>query len=392
MSKESTIYELNTKDAVIKIGGSMPDKFVPNINASKWGDECWLNINHPDSVTSESEEFIADKVSLKIGNNTHRCYALENGDLEYEIEYESRPAYDIETFDLSFPDGLIFAKQLTLEEEWERDNVGQTLEDYLAVMNRPDNVINSYAVYWKEVNNQYKTGKFCHIYRAELIDANGNRSWCDMDINPSTKKMRVIMDGAWLDNAVYPVILDPVLGYDTYGGSSGGFNAFYFAWVYETDAIGGNIQSWHCSVAGISGTPGVKLAITDVDQATGSASLKDVIEQIELTPTAPNSTIAADAVLQNPLSPSTRYAVMWITDSSSTAPRFDGDLPPITRTFKSFGVDSYSTAFIDPLPGGFTTGINVARYSTWIVYEAAAAGNINRKLGRGFARGLGRGL
>ena len=33
-------------DALVKTGGESLTKFVPNINASKWGDECWLNINN----------------------------------------------------------------------------------------------------------------------------------------------------------------------------------------------------------------------------------------------------------------------------------------------------------------------------------------------------------
>ena len=374
ISKEPTIYELNTKDAVVQIGGSMPDKFVPNINASKWDDECWLNINHPDSVTSETEEFVADKVSLKVGNNTHRCYALENGDLEYEIEYESRPAYDVETFDLSFPDGLVFDKQLTLQEDWGADGLGQSLEEYLTDRHRPANVINSYAIYWQKKNNQYMSGKFCHIYRAELIDANGQRSWCDMDIDPVTKKMKVIMDGEWLDNAAYPVILDPVLGYDNYGTSQNGFNTFYFGWVYETDATGGNIQSWHCAIGDISGSPGIKLAVTDVDQISESASSKDVIEQIEFTPTVADTTLNLDAVAKNLLSPSTKYAIMWIMDSGSTHLRYDTGQPALSRTFKSLGSDGYAAAFIDPLPAGFTTGDNNFRYSTWINYGTDGVG------------------
>lgn len=369
VAKEPTIYELNSKDAVVKIGGSMLDKFVPNINASKWDDECWLNINHPDSVTSESEEFTADKVSLKVGNNTHRCYALENGDLEYEVEYESRPAYDVETFDLSFPDGLIFAKQLSIEKDWERDNEGVTLEYYLATRSRPENTINSYAVYWNKQNNQYKTGKFCHIYRAELIDANGDRCWCDMDIDPITKKMKVIMEGSWLDAAVYPVILDPVLGYDTYGSSVYGDDRFYYAWVYETDAIGGNIRSWHCSIGSISGDPGIKLAIVDVDQITNSCSLKDVIEQIEIIPVILNTTINVEAVSKNLLSPSTKYGVAWITDGGITQMRHDSGLPSTPRNYLNLGSGSYPAAFSDPFPDGFTTGDVTSRRSTWIEYE-----------------------
>jgi hypothetical protein len=378
IKKAPTIYELNSQDTFVKIGGAMPDKFVPNINASKWNDECWLNINHPDSVIDEIEEFILDKVSLRIGNNTHRCYALENGDLEYEIEYASRPDYDVEIFDLTFPDGLNFTKQLPLEYEWARDNMGLSLSEYLTRVNRPDNIINSYAVYWEKQDNQYKTGKFCHIYRAELIDADGDRSWCDMNIDPITKKMQIIMDGIWLDSANYPVILDPVLGYDTYGASSFGTNFSYTGRVYQTDAIGGNIQSFHCSVATISGTPGVKLAIANVDQGTGDPSSKSIVEQIELIPISANSTINIDAISKNLLSPSTLYSVLWISDSTSTDIRFDTGLPAIISNSRASGGD-YAGAFPDPLPTGFGVGSVTSRYSTWVVYELSAGVQILRR-------------
>ncbi len=151
----------------VEIGGTT-EKFVPNINASKWNAECWLNINHPDVVSAEIERVIGDKIELTVGENTHRYYET-NGRLEYEIELLMKPRSNVITLDLSFPDGLSFHEQTEANKD--------SPEDY-----RPDNVINSYAVYWKKRDHKvggqnYKTGKFCHICRSNIIAAEDEWTW-----------------------------------------------------------------------------------------------------------------------------------------------------------------------------------------------------------------------
>ena len=144
-SVTNTEYKIElTKDDVpcaIKIG-STTEKFVPNINASKWNGECWLNINHPDVVGLETETIKDDKIELIVGDNTHRYYVDKNGHLEYEIVLAKKPLTNTIELALDFPKGLSFFYQSALTQE-EIDN------GYL----RPDNVIGSYAVYWNKKNN-----------------------------------------------------------------------------------------------------------------------------------------------------------------------------------------------------------------------------------------------
>ena len=210
-----TEYDIElTKEDVpcqVKIGGKT-EKFVPNINMQKWGDECWLNINHPDVVGLETESVKDDKIELVIGDNTHRYYEKE-GKLEYEIELKKKPSSNTITLDLNFPDGLNFYHQPEL-----------TQQEIDAGDIRPDNVINSYAVYWKKKNHilgqqNYKTGKFCHIYRPEIIDSIGNKIWAELKYQ--NKQLIITIPQDWLDNAIYPIVIDPTFGTESQGGSSG---------------------------------------------------------------------------------------------------------------------------------------------------------------------------
>jgi len=90
---------------------------------------------------------------------------------------------------------------------------------------RPENVVGSYAVYHKTKkhnfgNKNYGTGKFCHIYRPKAYDSNGNSVWCDLNIDVGTNIMTVTVPQDFLDNAAYPVRIDPEFGHKAYGASS----------------------------------------------------------------------------------------------------------------------------------------------------------------------------
>jgi len=84
---------------------------------------------------------------------------------------------------------------------------------------RPENVVGSYAIYHAyKMNNEYKTGKAFHIYRPKIIDAEGNEAWCNLNITNRLLKIEISKD--FLDNAVYPVTIDPTFGYETAGATS----------------------------------------------------------------------------------------------------------------------------------------------------------------------------
>ncbi len=266
---DKTEYDaiVNTADVRtdITIGGET-EKFVPNINASKWDDECWLNINHPDVVNSETETFVDDKIEIEIGNNIHRYYVKPNGRLEYEIVLKAKPVSNKIELDLDFPDGLSFIFQGTSADEYVKDSMGfNTFEEFESGITRPDNTVNSYIMMWKKSNNQYKTGIFGCIYRLKATDTNKNELWLNQDI--TGKKWTIEIDQAWLNNATYPVTIGPDLGNSTQGIISAVNGGDSWTASHDTsDGTGGNTIQMHVYCKNESGsTDNFKVAIYDDD-------------------------------------------------------------------------------------------------------------------------------
>jgi hypothetical protein len=249
------IGSINKKDVETKLViGSRTGKFVPNINASKWDDECWLNINFPQVVTNEKAKIDKDVISQTIGDFTHKYYLKPDESLEYEIILDKKPPINSFGLKIDFPDGLMFCYQPPL-----------TPEEIAMGFSRPDNVVGSYAVYWKQKDNQYKTGKFCHIYRPQLTDADGKQIWADISIDPTAKTLTITADNNWLETAKYPVTIDPNIGYSTKGGSAMSTYGYCLASYYNlTDANGGTTSKIHVYAFTSSGTHNVKLTMYDV--------------------------------------------------------------------------------------------------------------------------------
>ena len=198
-------YLLTDKDARVSAGKIGDREF--SFQAEKWDGEVSLSISPRGLTSNKKLSKKSEKIECSEGEETHRVYKI--GDLvEYGIEYTKNPEKDV-VLDIDFPEGLEFLKQYELTEEEKK-----------AGFERPENVIDSYAVYWKKKNNKYKTGKFCHIYRPKLIDARGVEVWCNQEIDAQAKTLTIDLDQDWLKKAAYPVILDPTFGYTTQGSSS----------------------------------------------------------------------------------------------------------------------------------------------------------------------------
>jgi len=221
-----------SNDSKIKIGSQA--KFIPKFELSKWTDKAYLRFDYPVTVNLERESLADGRVAITAGGLTHRYYKKvilidpnipqsEREQFEYEIEIPEKPPANRLTLNLEFPDGLDFWYQDTLENEYlrgDRTVKDQTLKQYLSVNHRPHKVVGSYAVYWNKRHRQYKTGKFCHIYRPELVDADGKRVWCEQHIDVNAKTWQITMPQKFLDSCRYPVILGPTIGDESEGASS----------------------------------------------------------------------------------------------------------------------------------------------------------------------------
>jgi YD repeat-containing protein len=114
---------------------------------------------------------------------------------------------------------------------------------------RPEHVVGSYAVYATEPS-EGSTGKVGHIYRPHIYDSVGNETWGTLtledakgEVNGDAKRnsagnekgnngvnrtLTVTVPPAFLENAVYPITIDPTIGYTTVGASQANM----------TDAVG----------------------------------------------------------------------------------------------------------------------------------------------------------
>ncbi|MFA5424833.1 MAG: hypothetical protein WC374_13345 [Phycisphaerae bacterium] len=217
-AKNTTTFaacDLGDVKPVVTIGGTDAAKFVPNINSAFHGDEFFINLNRSGAtVTAETAALSADKISQTIGDETDEYYIDEKtGRLKWDTIFEKCPASMDVIFNLQFSKGVEFLYQAEPSEEEKASGVDM-----------PDEIIGSYAVYCNKVNNQYKTGKLCHIPRPFVIDAKGRREWCVLKINGNT--LTIVLPEKLMLEAAYPVRLDPSIGFNSVGGTQQSFNSF----------------------------------------------------------------------------------------------------------------------------------------------------------------------
>ena len=186
---EETVFGGGDK-AIVK---TVTDK---KLKISKWNDEVSFDIEYD-------------------GKHDVHMYDTENG-VEYDVLLPEKPKKNVFVYSYNKKDVVLYYQPALTQEE---------IDDGAF---RPDNVVGSYAVYHATKKDHiigqtnYMTGKVAHIYRPEAIDANGDRVWCDMVADGG--KIRVTVPQDFLDNAVYPVVLDPLIGSDSIGGSWGSWS------------------------------------------------------------------------------------------------------------------------------------------------------------------------
>jgi len=164
----------------------------------------------------EAEMIRTDKERSR--SELHRWYDKGDEGFEWEIEWDSFASVPISgkvEYSARFPTSL----------SWHRQELTQ--QDIDEGCSCPENVQGSYAIYHNKSGNicdmngdsivNYETGKWGHVYRPELIAANGERAWCHLWYDPERLVMGVTLPMEWMREAVYPVILDPTFGYTSAG-------------------------------------------------------------------------------------------------------------------------------------------------------------------------------
>ena len=232
------------------------------LTISKWDDEVFFKISTFDTPILHKVE--DSKEILEYQSYTARVYEIAEG-MEYEIIFESRPLSTVIKFKLE-SEGLNFYYQPPLSDEtfpkgWfvnETHAIDEkgTLRNY-----RPINIVGSYAVYHAtKKNNQYGNGKVGSIDRPLVYDANGSEIYGEMKIEGST--LSIIIPEIWLDNAVYPVTVDPTFGYTTVGGSTWNVLIPNYLYLSNSSLLENNVNITQLSIYGYSDAPGSKSNVT----------------------------------------------------------------------------------------------------------------------------------
>lgn len=346
------VYNSNKGEALVSVGDRLQihGKFIPELYSSKWDNEVYLSfILRNVNITNEVETFSNNTVSIKAQGITHRFYELNTTEYEYELILDEAPSANRLVFTLDFPNGLDFFYQDVL-----------TSDEISKGYNRPERVIGSYAVYWNKKNKKYKTGKFCHIYRPELIDAVGTRRWANIDINGKTATITGDFSGL-----VFPVIVDPTIGYSTAGASSYNSNRL-FAGYGTTDSSGGNVDSYHCAIASVPNPTGIRFGVC-LGDTNGNPSGQNLIEQV-LGVNSQSDDVAVDSVSASTLLGNTVYSILAMPNDGFAAMKFDS-VPGEHAYYNDTDVN-----ISNPIPSVIPTMNDAAgyRYSIWLDYTSGS--------------------
>ena len=223
----SAVEKENPKDDIRVIVGDDKDSstFHPQLKISRWSNEVnfsarLLHSSIPGNVSYSDD---GEKITWikKQGQNEWKAIFyhrddLDEGGYEFEIHLPQKPPVNSLTFSINTKELDYFYQPALTQQE-----IDEGAE-------RPENVVGSYAVYHKTKGGmndsrgyEYKCGKAFHIYRPHCVDSLGNETWGSLNVDEQAGTLTISVDQTWLDNAVYPVIVDPTFGYTVLGATAG---------------------------------------------------------------------------------------------------------------------------------------------------------------------------
>lgn len=228
---DSKVPRTGEADADIVIGGSDPGKFESIIEMSKWG-KYSLSIRDLDMPKTDVKSFTGDRVIIERGGIRDIYYPIDGKHLEHERVFASEPLSLKLQFELLHSSGMTFTRQ--------------NIEDFIPGSTYELNVPGSYCIDIDRSNNEFRAGKWGHLFVPELVDSIGRKIFVK-DFRIENGMMKFELPRTWMRNAVYPVILDPTIGY-TGEGALEYNNADYFGVCRlntTTDGSGGDISTFH---------------------------------------------------------------------------------------------------------------------------------------------------
>jgi hypothetical protein len=246
---ELDAYKHEPKDEISVTIGNKPDpellgadvkNFEPSITLSRWNEVSFKVIPDISAVALKDRTltFSKDKILFDTPKVSYEMYDVvpnaENpeGAYKYIWYLKEKPLTNKVEFSIHSK-GLDFFRQPALTEEYQ-NGYSQEFQKEIVVtetqvkdldgnvlVERPENVVGSYAVYHQtkggmnDINGkEYKTGKAFHIYRPHIIDAEGKETWGILNIDVASGIYSEEIPQEFLDKAVYPIKSNANFGYE----------------------------------------------------------------------------------------------------------------------------------------------------------------------------------
>jgi hypothetical protein len=307
---------------------------------------------------------LSKRMEYRQGDVTAFIEPKDDTENEFDIDFtlHSKPNTNVFTYKIEGADDFDFAYQPELSPE----DVAEGAE-------RPENVVGSYAVYHKTQANHkigstnYATGKAFHIYRPKAIDANGAEMWSELSYEDGI--LSVTVPQKFLDDAAYPVRVDPTFGYTSVGGTgyngAGDANGTIYSAPENGDITALNI--WLDMSVGTSNFKGIIYNVSS-DYPSSLAAVKDRPSECDTTGDFELVTLDASVSITS----GTPYYLGVATVSSSCSGRYDTDASVFGYEDSTCGGGSCYNTPQDP----FTASIadDNQKRSIYATYTADAGG------------------
>jgi len=291
--------------------------FQPQVKTLHWDNESNFSLRLLDDPSTaaivRTEKAILYTKRDKIIRFYEQSDAAEDGGFEFEIELLEKPASAEFNFSLQHK-GLNFLYQAPL-----------TAAEIVEGVVRPEHVVGSYAVYHSSKahnsnrGKHYRSGKAFHIYRPWAEDADKKRVWCELTIDAERNQALLKVPQDFLESARYPIIIDPTLGYTTWGGSNvtrpdNQIIAYRLNLVPATNGI---VTSMHIGLDGNGSTVNVKGVLFDYVLNNSTIVSNGVTPAATLPGSAGGSPTVINYVSQPLLVAGAPYAVSGISDATT---------------------------------------------------------------------------
>ena len=285
---KTTLGEDNDEVIIGDEKASQFTAFKPQVKMWRWNKENLLSIKVSNTLIPNAS---TSSVGKELIHKNHKIgfyfKQVDDDSFKFGLILYEKPKTNTWNFQLEDWEDFDFFYQDTLENNWKNSNKRQTLQEYLAIRERPDDVVRSYAVYHKTKANHeigktnYKIGKFCHIFRPKFIDADDKFEWAKLHIENGVYTISVSQ--FFLDNANYPIRVN-----DT--------------WGYESGASTNNISIWSKPLANVfadSLSPSTGGTITKYTaKVLASATTKDLrVSAYSVSANLPDSRLAAPVTI-----------------------------------------------------------------------------------------------